>query len=171
MKSWLRRIRIRGRALLQSSTGGPLFESSFATETAAALTCDMLTPPPFIPLAMFVLYPLNVLRERPQTPCRRAARVLQGWGRNSIFTRAAPLGRRDLPGRLWRDEREVPMPILRVPEHRPHQPVLRPPDCPQCAALMRFVCIVPHQRFSNLDERRFACDCGETFIDVVARSD
>jgi hypothetical protein len=36
---------------------------------------------------------------------------------------------------------------------------------------MRFVCIVPHQRFSNLDEWRFACDCGERFIDVVARSD
>jgi hypothetical protein len=36
---------------------------------------------------------------------------------------------------------------------------------------MRFVCIVPPQRFSNLDEKRFACDCGETFIDVVARSD
>jgi hypothetical protein len=36
---------------------------------------------------------------------------------------------------------------------------------------MRFVCIVPHQRFSNLDEWRFTCDCGETFIDVVARSD
>jgi hypothetical protein len=48
---------------------------------------------------------------------------------------------------------------------------LRPPDCPQCATLMRLVCIVPHHRFSNLNERRFACDCGETFIDVVARSD
>jgi hypothetical protein len=36
---------------------------------------------------------------------------------------------------------------------------------------MRFVCIVPYYRFSNLEERRFACNCGETFIDVVARSD
>jgi hypothetical protein len=63
------------------------------------------------------------------------------------------------------------MPTLRVVEHHPHQYVLRPPDCPQCATLMRFVCVVPHHRFSNLDERRFACDCGETFIDVVARSD
>jgi hypothetical protein len=59
----------------------------------------------------------------------------------------------------------------RVAELHPHQYVPRPPDCPQCATLMRFVCVVPHQRFNNLDERRFACDCGETFIDVVARSD
>jgi hypothetical protein len=34
---------------------------------------------------------------------------------------------------------------------------------------MRFECVVPHQRFGNLDERRFRCICGATFIDVVAR--
>jgi hypothetical protein len=63
------------------------------------------------------------------------------------------------------------MPTPRVPEPDPLRPPLRPPDCPQCGTLMRLVCIVPHHRFSNLNERRFACDCGETFIDVVARSD
>jgi hypothetical protein len=36
---------------------------------------------------------------------------------------------------------------------------------------MRFVCLVPHQRFGNLDEKRFLCACGATFIDVVARLD
>jgi hypothetical protein len=34
---------------------------------------------------------------------------------------------------------------------------------------MRFDCRVPHQRFGNLDEKRFLCTCGATFIDVVAR--
>jgi hypothetical protein len=63
------------------------------------------------------------------------------------------------------------MPTPRVPEPHFLHPVQQPPDCPQCGTLMRFVCVVPHYRFNNLDERRFACDCGETFIDVVARSD
>jgi hypothetical protein len=43
--------------------------------------------------------------------------------------------------------------------------------CPHCATPMRFLFVGPHQRFGNLDARRFLCACGETFIDVVARSD
>jgi len=120
---------------------------------------------------MFVSHPLEVLREWDSNALPAGRPVLQERSRNSIFTPAAPLDRRDLLRSLWRSEREVPMPIPRVPEPHPHQFLLQPPDCPQCATLMRFVCIVPHHRFSNLDERRFACDCGETFIDVVARSD
>jgi hypothetical protein len=34
---------------------------------------------------------------------------------------------------------------------------------------MRLIRIGPHPRFGNLDERLFACSCGEQTSDVVAR--
>jgi hypothetical protein len=37
---------------------------------------------------------------------------------------------------------------------------------------MRLISVVPHEHYSNLDERRFTCEaCDETFADVVARLD
>jgi hypothetical protein len=113
------------------------------------------------------------------TPTRAGHNVVEGRPFPSSMARVATQYSRMLrpwtvviaDGRLLRSDWEVSMPTPRVPEHHPHEPALRPPDCPRCTTLMRFVCIVPHQRFSNLDEWRFACDCGETFIDVVARSD
>jgi hypothetical protein len=50
-------------------------------------------------------------------------------------------------------------------------PPFRPPTCLHCAKDMHLVSVVPHQRFVNLDVRNFACDCGETARDVVARLD
>jgi hypothetical protein len=63
------------------------------------------------------------------------------------------------------------MPTQRVREYHSYRPSMSSPDCPHCATPMRFVCLVPHQRFGNLDEKRFLCACGATFIDVVARLD
>jgi hypothetical protein len=34
---------------------------------------------------------------------------------------------------------------------------------------MRLVVILPHLRFRNLDNRLFACHCGERISDVAAR--
>jgi hypothetical protein len=50
-------------------------------------------------------------------------------------------------------------------------PPFRPPTCLHCAKDMRLVSVVAHQRFVNLDVRNFACACGETASDVVARLD
>ena len=61
------------------------------------------------------------------------------------------------------------MPTQRVREYRSYRPPMSSPDCPHCTRPMRFEGLVPHQRFGNLDERRFLCDCGAKFIDVVAR--
>jgi transposase-like protein len=52
------------------------------------------------------------------------------------------------------------------------QPLLRAPECPRCTMTMRLICIVPHDRYRNLDERRFRCEvCPETFSDTAARLD
>jgi len=34
---------------------------------------------------------------------------------------------------------------------------------------MRFTSLEPHERYTNLDKRNFACDCGFTTSDIVAR--
>jgi hypothetical protein len=36
---------------------------------------------------------------------------------------------------------------------------------------MRLTSIEPHDRFANLDNRRFACDCGATARYVILRHD
>ena len=61
------------------------------------------------------------------------------------------------------------MPTPRVPEHQPPQPPLRFPECPRCKVQMRLVVILPHLWFRNLDNRLFACHCGERISEVVAR--
>jgi hypothetical protein len=57
--------------------------------------------------------------------------------------------------------------------HEPDpQPLpVRPPYCPRCFAQMRLVRIVPHEHFGNLDDRLFACDCGEQVSDTAERLD
>jgi hypothetical protein len=35
---------------------------------------------------------------------------------------------------------------------------------------MRLTSVEPHGRFQNLDVRNFACECGETNSDVIARA-
>jgi hypothetical protein len=51
----------------------------------------------------------------------------------------------------------------------PTAPLIKGPECPQCGHEMRLASIEPHERFHNLDYRNFACDCGKTTSDVVAR--
>jgi hypothetical protein len=36
---------------------------------------------------------------------------------------------------------------------------------------MRLVRIMPHEHFGNLDDRLFACDCGEQVSDTAERLD
>jgi hypothetical protein len=61
------------------------------------------------------------------------------------------------------------------PVHRsndpPERPAARYPDCPHCKEPMRLLRIQPHPRFVNLDERFFACTCGEEVSDLLARQD
>src|SRR5882757_8827436 len=66
-------------------------------------------------------------------------------------------------------EWELLMPTQRVHEYQSCCPPMSSPHCPHCMLPMRFECVVPHQRFGNLDERRFLCACGAKFIDVVVR--
>jgi hypothetical protein len=61
-------------------------------------------------------------------------------------------------------------------EHMGKIPTLRlsgvpinPPRCPRCDVEMRFVDFGPHERFLNLDYHNFACGCGSTARDIVAR--
>jgi hypothetical protein len=35
--------------------------------------------------------------------------------------------------------------------------------------MLRLITIEPHERYTNLDIRNFACDCGFTKSDAVAR--
>jgi hypothetical protein len=60
------------------------------------------------------------------------------------------------------------MPSTQVPPPKPG----RPPQWPICAACgqeMNLVTVEPHVRYGNLDVRNFACSCGETASDIVAR--
>jgi C4-type Zn-finger protein len=41
--------------------------------------------------------------------------------------------------------------------------------CPACGEMLRLTTIEPHDRYQNLDVRNFACDCGFTTSDVMAR--
>jgi hypothetical protein len=61
------------------------------------------------------------------------------------------------------------MPTPRVREYQSYRPPMSSPQCLHCTMPMRFECVVPHQRFGNLDEMRFLCACGAKFVDVVAR--
>ncbi len=42
--------------------------------------------------------------------------------------------------------------------------------CPKCGQPMRLTSVEPHDRFTNLDVRHFACDCGGTVSDIVQRA-
>lgn len=45
-----------------------------------------------------------------------------------------------------------------------------PTRCPMCGRAMKLTLIDLHPKFKNLDVRNFACDCGETYSDVIART-
>ena len=62
------------------------------------------------------------------------------------------------------------MPSTHVPSPKssgPPQPNW--PACPACGLMLRVTTIEPHERFTNLDVRNFACDCGLTTSDVMRR--
>lgn len=61
------------------------------------------------------------------------------------------------------------MPTTHVPPQSSGPPPIKAPVCPTCGAPMRLTSIEPHGRFQNLDVRNFACECGETESDVIAR--
>jgi hypothetical protein len=42
--------------------------------------------------------------------------------------------------------------------------------CASCGEMMHVTSILPHERFINLDVRKFACACGSTTSDVVAHT-
>jgi hypothetical protein len=47
----------------------------------------------------------------------------------------------------------------------------RPPICPTCGKVMRLAGSSPAIRYSNLDQLRYACDCGGTAEKTVAHGD
>jgi hypothetical protein len=59
--------------------------------------------------------------------------------------------------------------ILDPPPQSPGAPLIKSPHCPACGDRMRFTSLEPHERYTNLDVRNFACDCGSTTSDIVAR--
>ena len=63
------------------------------------------------------------------------------------------------------------MPSSHHREPDPQPLPVRTPDCPRCFAPMRLVRIIPHEHFSNLDDRLFACECGEQIRDAAERLD
>jgi len=56
-----------------------------------------------------------------------------------------------------------------VPPPRSPRPPMRLP-CASCGEMMHVTSILPHERFINLDVRKFACACGSTTSDVVAHT-
>jgi hypothetical protein len=60
------------------------------------------------------------------------------------------------------------MPAPHVPDAVQKVP---PPsgNCTACGLPMRLTSVEPHQKYTNLDVREFACDCGETAGDIVER--
>jgi hypothetical protein len=61
------------------------------------------------------------------------------------------------------------MPSTHVPPPKSATPPIQWPACPACGEMLRLITIEPHERYTNLDVRNFACDCGFTKSDAVAR--
>ena len=62
------------------------------------------------------------------------------------------------------------MPSTHVPPPKSGPPPpIQWPACPACGEMLRRTTIEPHERYTNLDVRNFACDCGLTTSDVIAR--
>ena len=56
--------------------------------------------------------------------------------------------------------------------HRPSErPTIKPPICSACGKFMRLAHTEPSLHYTNVDEIRFECDCGESNSAFVARED
>ena len=60
------------------------------------------------------------------------------------------------------------MPQVRGPEPRPKSPI-NVPICPTCHAAMRLCTIEADTKYINLDVYFYACHCGESASQYVAR--
>jgi hypothetical protein len=57
------------------------------------------------------------------------------------------------------------MPTIGVPPEA--TPVLKAPACPECGKPMRLERSEPSLAYSNIDEFKYVCDCGQTTERVV----
>ena len=59
------------------------------------------------------------------------------------------------------------MPSTHVPPPKSATPPsIKWPACPACGQMLRLTTIEPHERYTNLDVRNFACECGFTKSDT-----
>jgi hypothetical protein len=62
------------------------------------------------------------------------------------------------------------MPQPHRPTSPPPQPLVRAPVCKTCNTPMKLVLIEPHDRYTNLDEWTYNCECGAQASQFVTRS-
>jgi hypothetical protein len=60
------------------------------------------------------------------------------------------------------------MPTVRAPDV---PPVPKPPLCPACNKIMRLESSEPSTPYSNLDQLKYMCDCGQSTDKLVAHHD
>jgi hypothetical protein len=60
-----------------------------------------------------------------------------------------------------------------MPEIQPADPphTIKPPACPTCGKAMRLTRSEPSQRYTNMLQMTFDCDCGVTTHNLVADKD